>query len=138
MKTVSRRQYFHSLLSGAVNIVDELRGTPHFQLDHIGSLPEDALRRITPVVRQDITLSIQDDWLLLQNGPGEPFTRHMPLTAHQIAVLNCFDGRHSMAGVCGVMESAFGLPPDEASELVRSLFMTLAGQGLCHPMEPPE
>ncbi len=138
MKNVSRRQYFHSLLAGALGIVDELRGRPHFRLDEIGSLPDAVLRGMTPVVCREITLSIEEGWLLLRNGLDGHFTRHMPLSARQIYILNCFDGRHSIADICGIMEAVFELSADAAAGEVRSLFATLAQQGICHPMESPE
>jgi hypothetical protein len=128
----------HSLFADAMGIVDALRGKPHFRLDEIGSLPDAVLRGMVPVVRQEITLGIEDGWLLLQKSPDAPFQRHMPLTAQQITVLNCFDGRHSVADIGGVLESAFALSPAAAAGIAGSLFVTLAQQGICHPRERPE
>jgi hypothetical protein len=138
MKNVSRRHYLHSLFADAMDLVDELRGKPQFRLDELASLPDAALRAMAPVVSREITLGIEDDWLLLQESPDAPFKRHMPLTAQQIYILNCFDGQHSIADICGVMESEFALSPAAAADVVRTLFVTLAQKGLCHPVARPE
>ena len=138
MKNLSRRQYLRSLFTGALTAVDELRGEPHFHLDEIGSLPDSVLRAMVPVVFQGMALNVKEGWLLLRKSPDDPPKRHMPLTAPQIYALERFDGRHSIADICAETASAFGLPPDTAGELVTSLFVTLAGNGICHPLGRPE
>lgn len=144
MKNVSRRQYFHSLFADAVAAVDELRGKPHFRLDEIGQLPDSVLRDMTPVVFQGMTLDIgdtpnsEDGWLLLQKSPDAPRERHMRLTAPQKYAVERFDGKHSVAAICAETESAFDLSPDAALELVKALFVTLAANGVCHPLDRPE
>ena len=103
------------------------------------NLDDELLRRAKKrAARQGRTLSIQDDWLLLQTKPDAPFTRLMPLTAPQISALNCFDGQHTIADICSILESEYGFLPEAASDLIRTLFVALAEEGLCHPLEPPE
>ncbi|MDR1489921.1 MAG: hypothetical protein LBS65_05465 [Desulfovibrio sp.] len=138
MKNVNRRQYLHSLFSEALAVVDELRGKPHFRLDEIGSLPDAVLRKMVPVVYQGITLGMEDGWLLLQKSPDAPYERHMPLTARQKYIISRFDGRHSIADICAVTESEFDLSSDAAAGLVKSLFVALAQNGICHPLDSPE
>ena len=138
MNKVSRRRYLRSLLAEAIGMVDELRGEPHFFLDDIASLPDAVLRGMAPVVRQGMTLGIADGWLLLRKSPDAPFERLMPLSTQQIHIINCFDGQHSIADICGVMESMFDLSPDVAASLAGSLFVTLAEKGICHPKDRPE
>ena len=135
MKTISRRQYFRSLLGNALNAVDELRDKPHFRLDEISSLPDSVLRAMTPVPSQGTALSVEDGWLLLRKSPDEPLKRHMPLTEPQSYAVARFDGRHSIADVRAETESAFGLSPEAASDIVTSLFVTLAENGICHPLD---
>jgi hypothetical protein len=138
MKNVNRRQYLHSLLANALAAVDELRGEPHFRLDEIGSLPDSVLRAMTPVTFQGAALNVEDGWLLLRKSPAEPLKRHMPLSAPQIYALGRFDGQHSIADICAETAAAFELPPGTAGNLVKSLFVTLAGNGVCHPLGRPE
>lgn len=138
MKNVSRRQYLRSLFTGAAAVVDELRGEPHFRLDEIGSLPDSVLRAMAPVAFQGTDLILEDGWLLLRKDPDASPERCMPLTAPQIYAVERFDGRHSIADICAATESAFGIPPDIAEELVKSLFVTLARNGICHPLGKPE
>ncbi|MDR2801241.1 MAG: PqqD family protein [Desulfovibrio sp.] len=138
MKNVSRRQYLHSLFADALAVVDELRGEPHFRLDEIGSLPDAVLRKMVPVVYQEITLVLEDDWLLLRKGSDAPCERHMPLSAQQKYIIDRFDGRHSIADIRGAVEAEFDLSSDTAAGLVKSLFVTLAQNGICHPMDRPE
>jgi hypothetical protein len=145
MKGINRRQYFRSLLAGSLGLVDELRdelrGEPHFRLDEIASLPDAVLRKMVPVVYQEISLGIEEDWLLLRNGsdaPDAPFKRLMPLSTQQIYILNCFDGQHSIADICGILESVFDLSPEAAADGVKALFVSLAEKGICHPLGRPE
>jgi hypothetical protein len=138
MKNVSRRQYLHSLFADALAAIDALRGEPHFRLDEIGSLPDSVLRAMVPVAFQGTTLSVEDGWLLLRRSPDELLERQMPLSAPQIYAVDRFDGRHSIADICAETASAFDLSPDAAGDLVKSLFVALAGNGLCHPLDRPE
>ena len=138
MKNVSRRQYLRSLFADAVAAVDELRGEPHFRLDEIGSLPDSVLRVMVPVAFQGTALCVEDGWLLLRKAPDASPERCMPLTAPQRYAAERFDGRHSIADICAATESAFGIPPDTAGEIVTSLFVTLAQDGICHPLDKPE
>jgi hypothetical protein len=134
MKNVSRRQYLYSLFADAMAAVDELRGEPHFRLDEIGSLPDSVLRAMVPVADQGMILSVEDGWLLLRKSPDAPRERRIPLTEPQGYALDRFDGRHSIADICAETESAFGLSPAASSSLVKSLFVTLAQKGICHPL----
>ena len=135
---VTRRQYFRSLFADAMAAVDELRGKPHFSLDEIGSLPDSVLLAMVPVVFHGTILSVEDGWLLLRQRPDEPPKRHMPLTAPQRYAVDRFDGSHSLADIRAATASAFDLPPDTAGDLVTSLFVALARNGICHPLDRPE
>jgi hypothetical protein len=138
MKKVNRRQYLRSLFANTLAAVDELRGEPQFRLDEIASLPDAVLHGMTPVVFQGMTVRTADGWLLLQKSPDAPFERLTPLTGPQAYAVNRFDGSHSVAVICAEMEPAFGLSSEAASDLVKSLFVTLAENGICHPRDRPE
>lgn len=138
MTAISRRQYLRSLFSNAMEAVDELRGEAHFRLDQIDSLPDSTVRAMTPVPFQGSTLCVEDGWLVVEKDSGTARERVMPLSAPQQYAVERFDGRHSIANICAATESAFGITPDSAGELVRSLFLTLARKGICHPLDRPE
>ena len=134
MRKLSRRQYLRSLFADAAAAVDELRGQPHYRLDEIGSLPDPVLRAMAPVAFHGTVLSVEDGWLLLRKSPDALPKRHMPLTAPQIYAVERFDGRHSIADISAATASAFALPSGVAGDLVKSLFVTLARNGVCHPL----
>lgn len=135
MKNVSRRQYLHSFFADALAAVDEFRGEPHFRLDEIGSLPDAVLHAMVPVVFQGMALDTEDGWLLLRKNPDAPYERHMRLTAPQRYAVARFTGHHAIADICTETASAFRLSSEAASDLVTSLFVTLAQKGICHPLD---
>jgi hypothetical protein len=81
---------------------------------------------------------VEDGWLLLRTSPEAAPQTHMALTAPQCYAVERFDGRHSVADISAATAAAFSLPPDEAGKIVAALFVSLAQNGLCHPLERPE
>ena len=138
MKDSDRRYYLHSLLAGAVAMVDELRGKPHFKLDELDTLPDVVLGNMVPVVHQGKNIRIEDGWLLAQEEAEAAFNRCLRLDAQEEYIVSHFDGQHSVIGICKLMETEYGLSHESALAAVRRLFVTLAQQGIYHPAGRPE
>ncbi len=129
----SRRSYFKSFLAEAISIVEELSGKPQLLLDDLERVPEDVMRSMVPVFNMARPSMIEDGWLLVREIKNGEFTRYHELQGHEGSILECFDGNHSISGVCNHLEAEFQLPPDVAFSLVKDVFVKLSKVALCHP-----
>lgn len=136
-RPMNRRSFFLSLFAGGWGLFDEARGRPHYILDDISSLPESEIGAIAPVIRQGVSLAVQDGWLSAMRGPEGASARIAPMSDIRSFILGLFDGAHAISEISSLLESRFDLSKAEADSEARGFFAALAAKGVCHPMGEP-
>jgi len=128
-----RRSFLKSFVAETLSVVEELSGTPQFRLDELESVPEDILRDMVPVFNSDRPSRIEDGWLLVQEKKNGEFRQFRELQGHEEYILSCFDGNHSISGICNCLEAEFQLEQAAALAVVKGVFVQLAKAAICHP-----
>jgi hypothetical protein len=137
MVNTIRRSYLKSFLSEALSIVEEFRGRPQLLLDDLETVPEDVLRDMVPVFNSGKPSKIEDGWLAVQERKNGEFKQYRELQGHEEYILACFDGNHSISGICNCLEADFQLDQEAAFSVVKGLFVQLARAAICHPAGGP-
>ncbi|MDR3631632.1 MAG: hypothetical protein P4L42_15030 [Desulfocapsaceae bacterium] len=129
----ARRSFLKSFVAGTLSLADELRGTPQLRLDELDQVPEAVLRTMVPVFRSDGLASIKDGWLLIRHWEDGELRRYRPVDEREAYMLACFDGRHSIDGICNLFQAEFQFDREAAFSTVKRLFVQLAEAGICQP-----
>jgi hypothetical protein len=132
MSIDNRRNFFRSLIAEAISLVDEIKGTPQLRLNELKTIPDDILGGMVPVFNKAIPSRIEGGQLLVQGKSGK-FRPYCQLTEREEYILTCFDGNHSITGICNSLMADFQLNQDAAYARVKNLFLQLAETGICHP-----
>ena len=69
---MERRGFFRSLAGEVAGFYDEIRGKPQLRLDEIGSLPDEVLAGIMPMIVPDVDIRVEED-MVLARLPGRCF-----------------------------------------------------------------
>ncbi len=128
-----RRYFLKSLVTETIAMAEELSGTPQFRLDELETVPDDILGDMVPVFNTGRPSKIADGWLSAWDVKNGEFRRFHKLCDHEAYILTCFDGSHSVSGICNRLESDFQIRWDKAFSTVKNLFVRLSEAAICHP-----
>ena len=132
MKT--RRAFLSSLVGTVITTVDEARGVPYFRLSELPTLPEAQLRQLIPKVVEGRVQALDPGRLLIKHqDPGAEGSEQI-LDSIEQAVFAEFRGQKSIGQIAGEIADRRGLDPGEAYRLTSTLFLQLARQYACVPV----
>lgn len=129
----SKRSFLKSFLIETLSIAEELRGIPQYRIDELVNVPDEIFKNMVPVFHGNKPSRVEDGWILLKDDSSEELRRYYKFKNHEENIFRCFDGNHSISGICNFLQAEFGLNSEETYEQTRSLFIYLAQAGLCHP-----
>ena len=130
----SKRSFFKSFLIEFLSMAEEFNGIPQYRVDELEKVPDHILKDMVPVVNVNKPSRIEDNWILLKDVTNGTFKRYYKLKNYEGYMFRCFDGNHSISGICNLLEVEFSLDSEEAYAQTKSLFIRLAQAGLCHPV----
>lgn len=137
----SRRRFLPMLVREAMVTLGMFRGRPGFRLSDLGSLPEDRLASIRPIVNPGFEIRTEDRTVVAQNKQtGAVVKLFSTDDVEALGAFNLFDGRHTLGEVGEQLaeEPAWKGGAAEAFSFARDLFLSLAGKLVCVPKDPLE
>jgi hypothetical protein len=136
-RSTSRRIFFRAFLSETIGTVEEMRGIPQCPLADIPTISDDILREVIPLPVGQGNYCLKEDVLLRTDrriGSDSVVRRFHEIESR---ILLLFDGQRTIGGVAREMAYHYLLDPEEAFQLVKSLFCEMAGFRVFIPCSPP-
>lgn len=137
----SRRRFLPMLLREAIVTAGMLRGRPGFRLSDLGSLPDEQLATIRPVVNPAYEIRTENRVVSARDRrTGTALELFSLEDVATVALFNLFDGQHTLAEAGEQLAQALALDegPRQGFSLARDLFLSLAGKLVCVPKDPLE
>lgn len=138
--TCNRRTFFRALFQEAAVIRGSLKGGQGFRLSELGSLPDDQLAHVEPVVHPHYEIFVDrgDVWARYKLKEQTPLKLFSADEKENLASFNLFDGRHNLGQISSHLAREMGWDEARAFAHVRLLFLSLAQRMVCVPKGPPE
>lgn len=135
----SRRRLLPALVREAFVILDLVRGRPAARLADLGEMPDEELSGLRPIVNPAYEILIEGDavWGRYRET-GQLIHLFSMEDQESLMVFNCFDGRHRLDEASERLVQATGWDESRAFGHARDLFLTLAGNLVCLPKDPPQ
>ncbi len=134
----TRRQFLPALLQEALVTLGMLRGGQGARLADLGSLPDEQLARLRPVVNPACDIAVDADQVWARYKRTGAAVRLFAIDeAEKLTAFNRFDGEHTLGEVGALLAEEWGWDQAKGFALARDLFLTLVGQGVCLPKDPP-
>lgn len=132
---VPRRSFFRLMLAEAMSLTEEVQGRPQMCLSELAQVPDEVLRRMSPVFNEARSYSIEKNCVLLQHRKrGTPQTVYQ-LESSEHYMLRFFDGQHTLEEIGRRVADEFGQDEETAYQEVKALFIALAKYAICHPAQ---
>jgi hypothetical protein len=127
-----------ALLREALVTVGMMRGGQGARLADLGSLPDEQLARLRPVVNPACDIAVDEDWVWARHKrTGAAVQLFAVDDREKLAAFNHFDGEHTLAEAGALLAEENDRDEAESFALARDLFLTLVGQLVCLPKDPP-
>lgn len=133
-----RRSFFRLMLAEAISLAEEVQGKPQMRLSELDQVPDEVLRRMSPVFNETRSYSIENNSVLLHHRKrGVSYTVYQ-LDANEQYMLGFFDGQHTLEEIGRRVAEEFGQGEEAAYQKVKALFIALAKYAICHPAQAYE
>ncbi len=130
-----RRNFFRQLFSETIGLAEELRGKPQMRLRELEQMPDEVVRRMTPVFNEYRSYLIEDNRVLLKPNKTEAYQEIYRLNPIESYVLRYFDGQHTLERLGQRASDEFGQNNDIVYQQVKALFIVLAKHAICFPVQ---
>jgi hypothetical protein len=141
-KALSRRDFLKSFVRVKIEaptkkptLSDNPPAPQRFALDALKDLPEPVLRKMVPILRQDLTATIQDAAVAFRGEGGTEGI--VPLRQESCAAVKLFDGLRTLEQIGSALESEQGGQLGSGFLMAREAFLALSARGIYHPAGPP-
>jgi hypothetical protein len=115
-----------------------LQGKPGGRLSELGSLPDDRLAQVTPVINPEYEIMVDQTDVWSKHKRTGAITKLFPMEKENLAVFNLFNGSYTLGQVAKNVSQELGWDQAKAFAQVRSLFLDLVSHMVCVPRDPPE
>jgi hypothetical protein len=131
---ITRREFFRSLLTEFQVGIRKAGGAEVYRIAGLGSLPDEELALLAPVILPDSHVSIREGsvWTC---PPGGEALRLFELDSPALFVFNHFNGQDTLGETAARLTEREGWPPERAFAYTRGVFLTLVQQGVSLPRE---
>ncbi len=130
-----RRSFFRLMLAEAISLAEEVQGRPQMRLSELAQVPDEVLRRISPVFNATRSYALENNCVLLQHRKRGTSQTVYQLDASEHYVLRFFDGQHTLEEIGRRVADEFGQDEAAAYQKVKALFIALAKYAICHPAQ---
>lgn len=136
--TCSRREFLPSLLKETVVTLGMLRGGRGGRLAELGSLPDDELALIKPIVNPAFEIYVENDWIWSRyKETGAAIQLFSVEERASLVTFNLFNGIHNLDQIGRLLSEELGWDEAEGFAYARELFLSLVSHLVCIPKEPP-
>lgn len=133
----SRRKFFRALFQEVIVFEGSLKGGQGFRLTELGSLPDDQLAQIKPIVNPDCEIFLEEGHIYSKSRKTGATLKLFPAEKENLAAFNLFDGRHDLGEIARRLAQEMGWDEERAFAHARNLFLFLVQHVVCVPKEPP-
>ena len=132
----TRRQFFPALLRELVVTASAARGRPTWSLSELGSLPDEQIVKVRPVMNPEYEIVVDQDHVWSWHKKTGVATQLFAMGKENLVAFNLFNGEHTLGEVA--RQIAQEMEWDEAASLahVRELFLLLVSHLVCLPRDP--
>lgn len=134
---MNRRELLRSVADECVALVEKRLGRPSLKLSALGSLSDDELGSLIPMVLDSVDIE-EEAGMVFASMPKRP--DRIPLFPAQDtlwSILDHMDGLMTLSENAHTVESESGRPYPEIFAEARRLFLQLVHMGLCLPANLP-
>jgi hypothetical protein len=138
--TCSRRTFFRALFQEAAIIRGSLKGRPGCRLSELGSLPDQQLSQIKPVLHSQYEVFVDGGYVWARNKLKEQVLLKLFSTEEKenLVPFKMFDGQHTLGEIGNHLAREVGWDEARAFAHVRDLFLSLVAPMVYIPKEPPD
>ena len=135
--TCSRRNLWRALLQEIFVIRGSVKGGQGRRLSDLGSLPDDQLAQVRPIVNPDCEIFVDQGHVWGRFKKTEATVKLFPPQKENLAIFNLFNGRHRLGEIGSLLAQEMGWDEVRAFAHVRDLFLSLVSRLVCVPKDPP-
>jgi hypothetical protein len=136
--TCSRRQFWRALLQEGFVILGSFKGGLAYQLSELGSLPDDQLAQVRPVVNSDHEIFVDQGYVWSKCKKTEATLKLFPMEKENLVAFDLFDGRHTLGEIGERLSQEMDWDEARGFAHVRDLFLSLVSHLVCVPRGPLE
>ena len=127
----SRRRLLTGLAINLRVAEGEAEGGVGYKLAHLGSMADDELAAVVPVVRPDCRITIGDGCVLAALPDKATPVRLFAWEPLPLAAFNKMNGRTPLGRVAATLAEELGWPPERGFAYARGLFLHLVQRRVC-------
>jgi len=134
-----RRTFFRDFLSRTVDHAartrEEFHGRPQMRLPDLSRFPDRVMRGITPVFSAGMTHELSGTALCIRDRASGKVLESVEISEADATILGLFDRELTLQQIADRLDCLTKQEPEGAYPRAKTLFLTLARCGVCHPAE---
>jgi hypothetical protein len=134
--TCSRRNFWQALLQEGFVIFGSLKGGQGYRLSELGSLPDDQLAQVRPIVNPDHEIFMDQGHVWSKCEKTEATLKLFPMEKENLVAFDLFDGKHNLGEIGERLSQEMGWDEARGFAHVRDLFLSLVSRLVCVPRDP--
>lgn len=131
--TCTRRQFWRALLQEIFVIYGSAQGGQGCRLSELGSLPDDQLAQVKPIVNPDYEIFVDQAHIWSRRKKTGATTKLFAMEKENLLAFNLFDGRHNLGEIAQALSQEMGWDEPRGFAHVRDLFLLLVSHLACLP-----
>lgn len=136
--TFTRRQFWRALLQQVVVTRGVTQGKPEGRLSELGSLPDDRLALVRPIMNPSYEIFVDQDHVWCKHTQSGNTIKLFPIEQENLAVFNLFNGEHTLDEIARLVSQEMGWDQTQSFTHARNMFLLLVSHLVCVPQDPPE
>jgi hypothetical protein len=136
--TFNRRTFFRALFQEAVVIRGSLKGGQGCRLSELGSLPDDRLAQVRPVLNPDCETFVDQGYVCSRCEKTEATLKLFLAEKENLVVFDMFDGRQDIGEIGHRLAQEMDWDETRAFAHARDLFLSMVQRAVCVPRDPLE
>jgi hypothetical protein len=134
----SRRTFFRALFQEAAVVRGSFKGGQGCRLSELGSLPDDQLAQVRPIVNSDREIFVDQGYVCSKSKTTETISKLFPAERENLVVLDMFDGRQDIGEIGHRLAQEMDWDETRAFAHARDLFLSMVQRAVCVPRDPLE
>jgi hypothetical protein len=134
----SRRTFFRALFQEVAVVRGSFKGRQGCRLSELGSLPDDQLAQVRPIVNSDCEMFVDQGDVCSKSKTTETISKLLPAERENLVALDMFDGRHDLGEIGSHLAQEMGWDDARAFAHARDLFLSMVQRAVCVPRDPLE
>lgn len=134
----SRRSFWRALFQELLVVSGVLHGRGEGRLEDLGSLPDEELAKMRPIVHPACEIFVDGDYVWSRSRRKDAVRLFRSDDAPNWIVLGMFDGARTLGEIGACLAEEMGREEAWGFARARELFLLLVNRLICIPKDPPE